>query len=374
MRVAAFLALLLLPAAVFDGFDDPLDQQRWYVGVPGAPEKGWLRIPRDGWIVAKGLPEERERIEVSFRHKGGVLEVAFFDEKEPLSSPRGAPLLVTPGEGERTLVLTASGAEVDGKPVASPGFKGTFRLRALRGDVEIDEVRVTPRGQEPRAPDARVVFGETTPLIYTDGKVTYGRVTLTLWDVEVALLLARGEPAFAELRAPPRGAPLLGALVTAGDAKDLVRKSAKSALAQHDWRDETRNLPRAALEAYLDTEYAVFALMMDAQRALNAAAGSRKELEPLVHLAVIRHAANAHAALGLAESEGARGAVAALRKALDGEDPARVSSDRLRAAAADAARAILGDPPAEWPGFSYDASQRYVSLERAKGLVEDLTR
>jgi len=362
---------LLLSGAVFDGFDEPLDPQRWYVGVPGAPEKGWLKIPRDGWIVARGLPGERERIEVTFRHRGGALELAFFDEKEPLSSPRGVPLLLPPAEGTRTLAVTATGAEVDGKPVASPGFDGTFRLRALRGDVEIDEVRVTPRGRAPPPTDERVVFGATSPQVYRDGKVAYARETLTLWDVDVALLLARGEHAFAELRAPPRGAPLLGALVTAGDAKDLARTARKSALAQHDWRDETRNLPPAALDAYLAEQYAIFALLMDAQRALNAAAGSRKDLEPLVYLAVIRHAVNAHAALGLAESEGARGALAAVKKALKGEDPARVSSDALRAAAAAAAREILGEPPPEWPGFTFDPARRFVTMERAKELVED---
>ncbi len=372
MRVVAVCALLL-SAAVFDGFDDPLDPQRWYVGVPAAPAKGWLRIPRDGWIVARGLPDERERIEIVFRHRGGALELAFFDEKEPLSSPRGAPLLLPPADGTRTLALTASGAEIDGKPVSSPGWAGTFRLRALRGDVEIDEVRVAPRGREPAPLDDRVVFGATTPLVYRDGETAYVRETLALWDVDVAVLLAQGEPAFAELRAKPLGSPLLGVLVKAGDAKDLARRARGNALAQHDWRDETRNLSPAALDAYLAEEYAVFALLMDAQRALNAAAG-RRGLEPLVHLAVIRHAANAHAALGLAESEGARGALEALKKALDGEDPGHASGDRLRAAAAEAARAILGEPPAEWPGFSFDATRRFVSLERAKELVKGLER
>ncbi len=364
---------MVLSAAVFDGFDEPLDPARWYVGVPGAPEKGWLRIPRDGWIAARGLPEERERIEIVFRHRGGALEIAFHDEKEPLSSPRCAPLLLPPGEGARTLVVTKAGAELDGKPVASPGWSGTFRLHATRGDVEIDEVRVEPRGKAPEAPDGRVVFGATTPLVYREGETAYVREVIALWDVDVAVLLARGEPSFEELRGKPAGSPLLGALVKAGDAKDLARRARGSALARSDWRDETRNLSPAALDAYLEEEYAVFALLMDAQRALNAAAG-RKGLEPLVHLAVIRHAANRHAALGLAESEGARGAVEALGKALDGEDPARASGDRLRAAAATAARKILGEPPAEWPGFSFDASRRFVSLERAKELVRGLER
>ncbi|MFI5401526.1 MAG: hypothetical protein ACHQ1G_01110 [Planctomycetota bacterium] len=369
----ALWCALLLSAAVFDGFDEPLDPARWYVGVPGAPEKGWLRIPREGWIVARGLPEECERIEVIFRHKGGILEVAFFDEKEPLSSPRGAPLLVPSGEGARTLVVTRAGAEIDGKPVASHGLDGTFRLRATRGDVEIDEVRVEPRGREPATADGRVVFLATTPLVYREGATAYVREAIALWDVDVAILLARGEPAFAELRGKPAGSPLLGALVQAADARDLARRARGSALARSDWRDETRNLSPAALDAYLEEEYAVFALLMDVQRALNAATG-RKDLEPLVHLAVIRHAANAHAALGLAESEGARGALDAMKKALDGEEPARASADRLRAAAAAAAKAVLGDPPAEWPGFSYDPTRRFVSLERAKELVKGLER
>lgn len=364
----------LLCAAVFDPFDEPLDPQRWYVGVPGVPEKGWMRIPRDGWIVARGLPDDKERIEIVFRHKGGTLETSFHDEKEPLSSPLGTPLLLPPAPGTRTLALTATGAEVDGKPVASPGFRGTFRLLAAKGDLEIDEVRVTPRGKEPPAADPRVVLAATSPAVHKEARTSYSRETLTLWDVDVAILVARGEPAFAELRGKPKGAPLLGALVTAGDGRQLARRAGGHPLARADWRDETGNLPPAALEAYLDTEYAVFALVMDTQRALNAAAGSRKGLEPLVHLAVIRHAANAHAATGLAETDGARDAIAALRKALKGEEPARASADRLRAAAAEAARAVLGEPPPEWPGFSFDPSRRYIAMTRAKEIVEDLVR
>jgi len=371
--VAATLVVLLC-AAAFDPFDEPLDPQRWYIGVPGAPEKGWMRIPRDGWIAARGLPEDKERIEIVFRHKGGTLEVGFHDEKEPLSSPLGTPLLLPPAPGARTLVLTAGGAEIDGKPAASPGFKGAFRLRATKGDVEIDEVRVTPRGKELPAADARVVFAGTTPPVFTEGRTSYSRETLTLWDVDVAILLARGEPAFAELRAAPKGSPLLGALVAAGDAKALAKRAGAHPLARSDWRDETRNLPPAALDAYLEAEYAVFALVMDAQRALNAAASPRKGLEPLVHLAVIRHAANAHAAMGLAETDGDRAAVAALRKALKGEEPARASADRLRAAAAEAAREILGEPPPEWPGFRFDPARRYIAMTRAKEIVEDLVR
>lgn len=366
VRVVAFCAFLL-SATVFDPFDEPLDPQRWYVGVPGAPEKGWLRIPRDGWIVARGLPEGRDRIEVTFRHRGGALEIAFFDEKEPLSSPQGAPLLVPPGDGVRTLVVTAAGAEVDGKAVASPGFGGTFRLRAVHGDVDLDEVRVSPRGENVLPSTERAVFAATTPQIYRDDAKSYSRETITLWDVDIAILVARGAPAFAELRA--KGAPLLGVLVTAGDAKELARAARRNPLAQQDWADETRNLAPAALDAYLADEYGVFALLEDAQRALNAAAGSRKGLEPLVHLAVIRHATNAHAAVGLAETEGAREALLALKKALKGEDPGRVSADRLRAAAAEAARAILGEPPPEWTGFSFEATRRFASLEHAKELA-----
>jgi hypothetical protein len=363
--------ILLLAASVFDGFDDgPVDPVRWYVGVPDGARKGWLRIPRDGWIVARGIPEERERIEIVFRHKGGALELAFFDGKEPLSSPLGTPLLVTAGPGVRTLALTAAGAELDGAPVAAPGWKGTFRLRALKGDIDMDEVRVAPRVPDPSAPLDPIVLGATTPPFYRDGEVSYSRVTTTLWDVDVALLLARGAPAFRELRAPPKGAPVLAALVTAGPAPELAKRARDHPLARADWRDEARNLPPAAFEGYLESEYGTFAVLMDAQRALNAAAPGRKGLEPLVHLAVIRHAANAHAAVGLAETDGARDALAALRKALGGEAPAQASADRLRAAAGEAARALLGEPPAEWTGFRFDPTRRFVALERAKELAQ----
>jgi len=370
--VPAVLALLL-GAAVFDGFDAPLDPLRWYVGVPGEPAKGWLRVPRDGWIVARGLPEERERIEIAFRHRGGSLEVEFFDPKEPLSTPLGPALVVKPGKGVRTLAITAEGAELDGAPLAYAGApRGTFRLRALRGDVELDEVRVSPRVGDPdELPEAerRTVLAATTPSLYRDGEHSYTRVVLTLWDQDVALLLAKGEPAFAELRGPPRGAPLLAALVRAGDAAALSRTARRHPLAQRDWADETRNLPAAALDGYLEEQYAVFALLMDAQRALNAAAGSGKELEPLVHLALIRHAANAHAAVALAETQGARQALAALKKALGHEDPASASADRLRAAAGEAARALLEKPPAAWPAFRFEATLRFVALERAREAV-----
>jgi hypothetical protein len=361
------MGAVLLAAAVFDSFDGPLDPLRWFVGIPGAPEKGWLAVPRDGWVVARGLPEERERIEVTFRHRGGALEFAFLDEREPLSSPLGT-LLVPAAAGVRTLVVTASGAEVDGVAVDPPGWKGTFRLRAVRGDVEIDEVRVSPRVAEP-PPPGTAVFAATTPLLYREGDGSYSRETLTLWDVDIAVLLARGPPAFSPLKAPPKGAPVLGALVTAGDAGRLMRAARSHPLARRDFGDETGNLSAGDLELYLKAEYALFALLMDLQRALNAAVPSRKGLDALVHLAVIRHSVNARAAVALAETEGARDALAALRKALGDEDPARASGDRLRAAAGEAARAILGDPPPEWPGFSFGAARRFEALERAKGVL-----
>ena len=47
----------------------------------------------------------------------------------------------------------------------------------------------------------------------------------------------------------------------------------------------------------------------------------------------------------------------------------RVSSDDVRAAAANAARALLGTPPAEWPGFTFDPQSRVVTLEQTKEIL-----
>ena len=186
----------------------------------------------------------------------------------------------------------------------------------------------------------------------------------------VAVLFRRGEPAFAQLSAPPKGAPVLAALVQDGDAGALALKASGHPLAMRDWGDERGNLSRGAFLRYVKEEYALFSILQQGQRALNAAVAGRKDLEPLVHLAVIRHSANAHAATALAETQGAKKALAELRKALGkGVDPRRASADKLRAAAGAAARAILGDPPPEWPNFSFDPSSRYVSIQQAKELV-----
>ena len=58
-----------------------------------------------------------------------------------------------------------------------------------------------------------------------------------------------------------------------------------------------------------------------------------------------------------------------MRKALGNVDLRRASPDTLRAAAATAARAILGKPPAQWPGFAFDPSQRFVTIQQARDLA-----
>lgn len=362
--------MLFCAAPTFDAFREPLDPMRWYIGVPQPPKKGRLRVPKGGWIVSRGLPDDRiRRLEVDFR---GALAVAFHTAREPLSSPQGPELRVGRGKGTRTLVVTLQGAEVDGKPLAWEGaLRGTFRLYAAQGAVDLDEVRVEPRTADPPPLDGlekNTVHFATTPAVLTEGGHTYSRVTFTLWDVEVCFLLRRGAPAFRPLAAPVRGAPVLGAIVSAGDAGELALKASGHALAMRDWGDEQRNLSRGAFLKYVKSEYAVFALLQDAQRALNAAVPDRKDLAPLVHLAVIRHSPNARAATALAETQGARKALAALRKAL-GKEGLRVSGDRLRAAAAVAAKEILGEPPPQWPGFQFDPVGRFATIEQAKDLL-----
>ncbi len=366
----ALLLALFCAVPTFDAFSEPLDPMRWYIGVPQPPKKGWLRVPKGGWIVSRGLPDDRiRRLEVVFR---GELAVAFHSAREPLSSPQGPELRVGRGKGSRTLVVTLQGAEVDGQPLAWDGaLRGTFRLGAPRGPVDLDEVRVEPRTADPPALDElerNTVHFPTTPPVLNDGGHVHSRVTMTLWDVEVCFLMRRGEPAFRPLAAPVRGAPVLGAIVSAGDADAIARKASTHSLAMRDWGDEQRNLSRGAFLKYLKGEYAMFLLMQDAQRALNAAVPDRKDLEPLVHLAVIRHSPNARAATALAETQGARKALAALKKAL-GKEGMRVSGDRLRAAAAVAAKDILGEPPPQWPGFRFDPMGRFVTIEQARDLL-----
>ena len=372
--VAALLALLLM-APAFDAFEAGIAATRWYVGVPQPPKKGWLRLPKHGWIVSRGIPEKRiRRLEIVFRHKGGALEVTFHGAREPLSNPQGDAIVVPRGKGVRTLVVTKDGAALNGEDFQWDGtLRGTFRLRALKGDVEIDVVNVEPRTSEPPEVselERSTVHFPTTPPLFRDDQGVYSRVTLMLWDVDVCFLLRKGEPAFRALKAPVRGAPVLGALVTAGDARALAMKAGSHPLAMRDWGDERRNLARGAFLKYLHEEYARFALIQDAQRALNAALPARKDLEPLVHLAVIRHAPNARAATALAETQGAKRALALLKRALgrDG-DLRRASGDRLRKAAGVAARAVLGEPPPQWPGFAFDPVNRFVTVEQGKDLL-----
>jgi hypothetical protein len=366
---------LVLAAPTFDAFDEPLDPARWYVGTDRDPAKGALRLRKSGWIVSRGIPDDEiERVEIVFRHKGGDLEVTFHDAREPLTSPQGDPLHVKRGKGERRLVVGKDGATLDGAPLPWKGdLRGTFKLHAVRGDVELLEVAVEPRAGEPRdltAIERATVHFATTPQRYRAKGEPYRRVTMMLWDVEVCFLLRHGPAEFELLRAPPKGAPVLGALVTAGEARDWWRKASGNALAMADWGDEKRHLSPGEFALYLDGEFAVYALLQHAQRALNAAVPDRDDLEPLVHLAMIRHTPNAHSAVGLAEVQGAKAAVTALRKALGkGVDIRRAGPDKVRQAAADAARAILGEPPPQWPGFRFDPSNRFVTIQTAKDLV-----
>ena len=367
MLCSVLLALLLCAAPAFDTFDGPLDPARWYIGVPKAPKRGVLRIPKQGWIVSRNIPDDGvSRIEVFFTSRGGVLELGFFSAKEPLSSPVGDSIVVKKGRGARArvLVVTKEGATLDGEALAWKGaLRGTFRLRALKGAIDLDAVHVAPRRKD--APELgyiekRTVNFSTTPEIYQD----YRRVTLLLWDVEVCFLLRyKLRHAFSLLAAPPRGCPTLTALATLSTGKDLALLSGSA-----DWRDERRNLSRKEFFRYLKDEYKLFEIMQIAQRAMNAAVPGRKDLGPLVQLAVIRHTKNTDAAVELAYRQNANVAIAALKKALGGLDVRRAPSDKLRAAAGAAARAILKEPPAQWPGFQFDPKNRFVTIEHGKEL------
>jgi hypothetical protein len=375
-----FALLLAAPVAtVFDGFDAPLDTRRWYVGVARPPKDGALRIPRDGWIAARGTPDATvELLEISYCGRGGQLEVTFHAEEEPLSRPVGEPLRVPRGRDRAPRLLRIGGgaASLDGEPLPWGGkLSGTFRLRARKGEIELQEVRVAPAPPplaEPGYLERRTVLLATTPRVYRDETGPYHRVTLTLWDVEACFLLRRrrGASSFGLLSAAPKGAPVLAALVDLGDGKQLAAKASGHALAARDWGDEKRNLPPEEFQAYLSEQYALFDLLSNAQRALNAAVPGRKDLEPLVHLVVIRHADNARAAVALAETRGGKRALKALREALEGDrDLRRVTGDRLRRAAGQAARALLGEEvPEEWPGFRFDPQNRYVTMDRAREL------
>lgn len=362
---------LVLAAPVFDAFDGHLDSLRWYVGVPKDPRDGVLEVPRDGWIVSRGIPDDKiESLEVVFE---GPLEVTFHEGKEPLSSPVGAALVPPRGAGRRTLAVSRGSATVDGIPLAFDGrLLGTFRLRGVRGPVKLDEVRVAPRMAEPDPPgelERRAVHALTTPPVYREGDEAYSRARLLLWDVEVCFLVRRGPSGARPLRAPPKGCPLLGVLVSVGYGRDLAERAGAHPLAMNDWGDERRNLSPEEYREYLAREYAVFDVLMQAQRALNAALPPGRDADALVHLAAVRHSPNPHAAVALAETQGDKAALAALRKALGKEDVRRVTPDRLRDAAGAAALAVLGEAPPEWEGFRADPLSRAVTIEQAKDLV-----
>lgn len=374
----ATLVLCAVFAPVFDSFDEPLDARRWYIGVGKPPRKGALPVPKGGWIAGRAhAGADLRALEVVFRHKGGELLVAFHAGKEPLSRPV-ATLVVKKGRGERTLRVTPAGATLDGKPHPFQGMPakltGAFRLAAQRGGVELLEVRTDPR-PPPQRPlsylEKRTVLHATTPAAHAVGKRVFTRQTLLLWDCEVAFLLRRGKTASEPLCAPVRGAPTLSLLVSAGDASDLVLKASGHRLAMRDWSDERGNLSRADFVAYLKREYALFTMLREGQRALNAALpGRADELQPLLALATIRHSNNARAAVALAETLGDKKALAALRIALGKTEPARATADQLRAAAGRAARAVLGGrAPEAWPGFAFDPQSRYVTLQQARELV-----
>lgn len=366
-------AALLLLAMSFDSFDGPLDPLRWYVGTPAPPAQGSLRLPREGWIVSRGIPDAAlSSLEIVFQERGGQLEVTFFDGREPLSRPAGPPLLVARGKGERTLVV-GDAAAVDGQPQPWSGERrGTFRLRAVGGEVDLREVRVEAREATPlsfSAIERSTVHLLTTPEIWREGEAVYARTTLPLWDVEVCFLWRRGPAAMQLLRSATKGAPTLGVALSLGNGADLAAKHSGDALAMRDWNDESGHLAPAAMQAYLREEYALLDALQQAQRALNAAVPGRRNIEALVPIAMVRHADNAHAALALALLSGVRGAPEALRRALGAVDERTRTGDQIRAAAAAAAREILGDPPAEWPGFRFDPANRYITLQRCRDLL-----
>jgi len=361
---------------MLDPFDGPLDPQRWYVGVPGEPKDGELEMPRGSWIVSRGIPDEGlECVEIAFRSKGGSLELGFHSAREPLAAPVSGPFETPHGGGEHLLVVRSRGATLDGAPLDwSVDLSGTFRLAAQGGRIDLLEVRVSPAVEAPRPPpaiEAATVFGATTPRLHREGTRRFDRATMPLWDVEVCFLLAHGpEASFEPLAADVPGAPVLGCMVTVSDGRALARLAGGHPVAQTDWGDERRNLDAQAFADYLAREYSRFELLELVQRVLNARVPDRPELEALVALATIRHAENPHAALALAETRKARAALKALRKAAGGEDPSRLSPDVLRARAGDAAGAVLGGPPpAEWPGFRVNPTQRFVTMQRAAELT-----
>jgi len=386
--VAAFLSAILLFAAPFEAFDNPLDALRWYVGAANKPKGGRLKLAKGAWIAARGIEDaDIQRLEIRFRHRGGDLEIAFCGKGEPVTRPPGKPIVIrrkkgANKKGDRVFVLSPIGVRVDGEPIEWTGRPtGSFRLRALGGAVEIDEIELAPRPTPPPAPsrlERETLFYLSIPPSYHDGEHTYRRVTLTLWDAEVAFLFRRTKTAGATdpLRFHAKGSPLLGHLVAVSDGGAWATKAATHELAMADWRDERGNLSSAQFRRYLCEEYARFELLMAAQRVMLDAlvAKRRKACKPLIALAAIRHSANSRAALALAETLGFKKAVELVRRELgrDARGDAgarRVSSDRVRGAAAKAARALLKEIPREWPGFTFDPSSRGVTLQQAAEIL-----
>jgi hypothetical protein len=353
----ALATLLLVAAPAFETFDRPLDPQRWFIGAPNTPKKGRLVLPKDGWLAARGLPTDGvERLQILFRHRGGDFKITFHDPREPLTSPKST-LVVPKKKGDRVLVISAAGVHVDGERVAWSGRQGG--AFTLHGPVGLDEVRILPAPpplEERSALERATLFWSTTPQRHAG----FRRVTMTLWDVPVCFLFRRDTSSVAPLQGP-RG-PVLGWKVSVSDGKELSFRASADKLAMRDWGDERGNLDAKGFKAYLAREYALFELLGAAQRVLNASLPGRR-LDPLVALAVIRHADNARAALALARSQ--KDGVAL--KLLSAELPrGRVSSDQIRAAAGRAARKLLGRAPKEWTGFAFDPQGRYATLQEAR--------
>jgi hypothetical protein len=308
--VSAILSTILLFAASFETFDAPLDPLRWYVGTANSPKAGRLALPKDSWIATKGVGAAApQRLEIRFRHAGGDLEIGFCDAGEPLSRPPpGAVIVLSKKKGDRVFVLSPIGVHVDGEPIEWDGkATASFRLRALRGAVEIDEIIVAPAPPAPPEPsrlERETLYYLSLPPVYHDDSHLFRRVTLTLWDAEVAFLFRRGDESgqCERLQFPAKGAPLLGHLVAVSNGKAWTAAAATHALAMADWGDERTNLSAAEYQGYLEQEYARFELLMVAQRVLLDALPEkqRKAYEPLVAIAAIRHSANSRAALALA--------------------------------------------------------------------------